>query len=60
MGKYVGFAKLTADLGKQKGVTDPKGLAAAIGRAKYGKKKFQKAAASGTKMEHMMPMKGGM
>jgi hypothetical protein len=43
---YVGFKKLTRQLAK-KGVRDPKALAASIGRKKYGKAKFQKAAKGG-------------
>lgn len=43
---YMGFNKLTKELTK-KGVRDPKALAASIGRKKYGKKKFQEAAAKG-------------
>jgi hypothetical protein len=42
------FKQLTAKLKKQ-GVKDPKALAAAIGRKKYGKTKFQKIAAKGRK-----------
>ena len=43
------FSSLTKKLSKQKGVTDPKALAAAIGRAKFGKKKMGKMAAQGKK-----------
>lgn len=43
---YMGFNKLTKELTKQ-GARDPRALAAAIGRKKYGKAKFQKAAAKG-------------
>lgn len=43
---YEGFPKLTKEL-EAKGVKSPKGLAASIGRKKYGKKKFQMAAAKG-------------
>lgn len=46
---YEGFGKLTKKLG-DKGAKNPKALAAWIGRNKYGKSKFQKAAASGKKM----------
>ena len=42
------FKQLTAKLKKQ-GVKNPKALAAAIGRKKYGKAKFQKMAAKGRK-----------
>jgi len=47
--KYMGFAKTTASLAA-KGAKNPKALAAWIGRKKYGKEKFQAAAASGKKM----------
>jgi len=50
---YIGFDKLKGELAKEKGVTNPGALAASIGRKKYGKKKFQKAAASGHKMKGM-------
>ena len=43
---YIGFDKLKAKLGHQKGVTNPGALAASIGRKKYGKKAFQKHAAA--------------
>ncbi len=46
----LGSGKRFADLTKAlmaKGAEDPKALAAAIGRKKYGKKKFQKLAAKG-------------
>jgi hypothetical protein len=42
------FKQLSAKLKKQ-GVKNPKALAAAIGRKKYGKAKFQKMAAKGRK-----------
>ena len=41
------FAALKNKLAGKKGITDPGALAAAIGRKKYGKKKFQKLAAKG-------------
>jgi len=40
---YIGFKKLAAKVGP--------GVAAAIGRAKYGKKKYDKAAGKGKKLE---------
>jgi len=43
------FSALKKKLSKRKGVYDPAGLAAYIGRKKYGKKKFQKLAAKGKK-----------
>lgn len=41
------FEQLAKTLAQRKGVTDPKGLAAAIGRKKFGAKTFNKAAATG-------------
>lgn len=41
------FDELAGRLAKKKGVTDPKALAAEIGRDKLGKKKFQAKAAAG-------------
>lgn len=46
-GKYVGFDKLKGELAHEKGVYNPGGLAAAIGRRKYTKKRFDHAAAEG-------------
>lgn len=43
------FAKLKDVLGKKPGVKDPAALAAAIGRKKFGKEKFQSLAAKGKK-----------
>ena len=51
---YTGFKKLTSKLKKSgKSTKAAKAIAATIGRKKYGKKQFQKAAASGTKMKGM-------
>lgn len=41
------FAKLKASLAKRGNVSDPGAVAAAIGRKKYGKKKFAKMGAKG-------------
>jgi hypothetical protein len=41
------FARLKASIARRGGVRDPGAVAAAIGRAKYGKTRFQKLAASG-------------
>lgn len=41
------FDRLASKLAHRPGVTDPKGLAASIGRAKYGAKTMSKAAAQG-------------
>lgn len=46
---YIGFKKLKKKLAA-KGAKNPAALAAWIGRKKYGKKKFQAAAAKGRKM----------
>lgn len=43
------FKALTAKIGHKSGVRDPAAVAAAIGRSKYGKAKFQKLAAAGRK-----------
>lgn len=44
---YMGFDKLKASLAAKGGIENPGALAAKIGRRKYGKAKFQQAAASG-------------
>ena len=41
------FQKLEGELAHRKGVTDPKALAAFIGRKKYGKQGMAKMAAKG-------------
>ncbi len=43
---HEGFAKLEHSLAHRKGIYDPAGLAAAIGRKKLGKKAFQRKAAA--------------
>jgi hypothetical protein len=43
------FKKLKETLSRQKNVTDPAALAAAIGRKKYGDAKFQELARKGKK-----------
>lgn len=52
---YTGFKKLSGKLAKQ-GASNPDALAAAIGRKKYGKAKFQKAAADHRSMKNMKGM----
>jgi hypothetical protein len=47
--KYMGFEKTKAAVAKG-GAKDPGAVAASIGRKKYGKEKFQKAAAAGKKL----------
>ena len=48
--KYMGFKNTVGALKKQGGIENPEALAASIGRKKYGKKKFQDAAAKGKKL----------
>jgi hypothetical protein len=43
---YIGFNRLAAKL-RRRGVKNPRALAAYIGRKKYGKARFQRAAARG-------------
>jgi hypothetical protein len=54
---YLGFKKLESSLAKKPGITNPGAVAASIGRKKYGKSAFQKAAASGTKMRGFRAMR---
>ncbi len=49
LGSGARFKALTKKLAKKPGVTSPGGLAAYIGREKYGKGRFQKLAAKGRK-----------
>jgi hypothetical protein len=54
--KYMGFKAVMASA-KKGGARDPAAVAAAIGRKKYGKEKFQAAAAAGKKLgEGMDPV----
>lgn len=55
----MGFAKVKASAAAS-GASDPGAVAASIGRRKYGKKAFQKAAASGTSMRGMKPKHKGI
>jgi hypothetical protein len=48
--KYMGFDKTVAAIKKGGSAENPEAVAAAIGRKKYGKEKFQKAAAAGKKL----------
>jgi hypothetical protein len=50
---YVGFKKLEKSIAARGDVRNPGAVAASIGRKKYGKKAFQKAAAGGHTMESM-------
>jgi hypothetical protein len=48
--KYMGFDKTVAAIKKGGSAKDPEAVAASIGRKKYGKEKFQAAAAKGKKL----------
>ena len=48
--KYQGFNKTVAAIKKSGSADNPEAVAASIGRKKYGKAKFQKAAAAGKKL----------
>ena len=48
--KYMGFKKTVASIKKGGSAENPEAVAAAIGREKYGKEQFQKAAAAGKKL----------
>ena len=48
--KYMGWKKTVSAIKKGGSAEDPEAVAAAIGRKKYGKEKFQKAAAAGKKL----------
>lgn len=48
--KYMGFKKTAAAIKKGGSAENPEAVAAAIGRKKYGKEKFQQAAAAGKKL----------
>ncbi len=49
LGTGARFAALSNKLSKQEGVSNPKALAAYIGRKKYGKKRVAKLSAKGKK-----------
>jgi hypothetical protein len=52
---YVGFSKLKNKIAARGGVRDPGAVAAAIGRRKYGARKFQSAAAKGKSLRGARP-----
>ena len=56
--KYMGFKKLKAAIAAKGGARDPGAVAAAIGRKKYGKAAFQKAAAKDEKMNEALDAVG--
>lgn len=49
LGSGARFKALKAKIAKRGGVRDPAAVAAAIGRRKYGKARFQKLAVAGRK-----------
>lgn len=49
LGSGARFKALASSIAKKGGVRNPKAVAAAIGRKKYGKAKFQRLAAAGRK-----------
>ncbi len=53
---YQGFKAVEASAAAS-GARNPAAVAAAVGRKKYGAKKFQEAAAKGKKMKGMRPRK---
>lgn len=55
IGSGARFRGLEAKLAGRKGVKNPGGLAAAIGRKKYGKKRFQALAEAGKRREEKAP-----
>jgi hypothetical protein len=56
---YVGFQRLRAKIAARGNVRDPGAVAASIGRAKYGHRRFQKAAAQGKSLRGHPPARGG-
>ncbi|NDC22397.1 hypothetical protein EBZ57_03455, partial [bacterium] len=56
--KYLGWKKTVAGIEKGGSAENPEAVAAAIGRKKYGKEKFQKAAATGKKLAHASVSEG--
>lgn len=55
---YMGFSNLESKLAA-KGIRHPGALAAVIGRRKYGKRKFNKAARTGHSLKGAKPLKRG-
>lgn len=54
---YVGFKKLVSKLkGQGKSKAAAEGIAASVGRKKYGAKRFNKAARAGKSMRGMKPL----
>lgn len=58
---YVGFDRLKGQLAQRPGVTNPAGIAATVGRRKYGAKAMQHAAATGHSLKgHKRDKRGQM
>jgi hypothetical protein len=57
---YIGFKKLVQKIKAKGKVKNPEAVAAAIGRNKYGRKRFQKYAAKGKLMRNVKINKKGM
>lgn len=55
---YTGFNKLKGELAAEPGVKNPAGLAASIGRKKYGKKAMAKGAATGHSLKGLKQAAG--
>jgi hypothetical protein len=53
------FSQLAAKLSQQKGVTDPGGLAASIGRKKFGGATFNEAAAKKESVQAVLRQRRG-
>lgn len=58
LGSGARFRALEEKLAGEKGVYNPAGLAAAIGRRRYGKKKFAALSAHGRVHAHMKAKRG--
>jgi hypothetical protein len=58
--KYMGFDKTVAAIKKGGSAENPEAVAAAIGRKKYGKERFQKAAAAGKKLGEQSVAEGSL
>jgi hypothetical protein len=55
---YLGFKKLEKKIAAKGDVRDPGAVAAAIGRKKYGRARFQKAAARGESLRGLQRAAG--
>lgn len=57
MSSYIGFDQLKSQLAHRPGVTNPAGLAAAVGRRKYGAPAMRHAAKTGHSLKGHRPAK---